>query len=746
MKPAIALLALLFLFQTADARENAPLVVHEWGTFTSLQDESGQAIGGINTDDEPVPDFVHTIRGNILLWPTELPPSFFAKGFPRLHPHVTMRLETPVMYFYPPADSPAPMELDVRASFRGGWLTEYYPRAKVDAPGLTRQVDNGGTILGGIDEHTVGALTWKGLRLGVHTEGPQTEEKVWLAPRQVSAASVATPDGESEKYLFYRGVGHLNALLRVHRSADADWLEIRRQSPAADALTEWTIGDAWLAHIRHDGSSAFRHLGSLATRGTEEVLAQTPARFATDEFAPQNLALLRADMRRALIAEGLFADEADAMLNTWEVAYFQSPGLRLFFTVPQAWTDYYLPLEFSASVELTRIMVGRIEIIAPEQRALLAQIAAHPVESFPNQTVRDVLAEGGENWSKSPIYQRIFKGEMAVADLGVPLPESFLAYLELGRLRNALILNEFELRPTPSLAAFIDKYRLTGYSAPEPEPPEIVPATPPTRPMLTEHVAGWTVSGDRGAQILGPLVDGPIFNGEATTAVQVSPEPPSTYWGVTLSPPQQLVRPDFAGLRLAFHPGDTEPASTPMLLLSIDDQSVDLARRSTAYQLDLARREWQVLEVPFAVFQSGERDLLETVSPIRLEGNLNGTFYLGDVDLVEAISPAAITAVLEERSAALPASFDLEQNYPNPFNSETVIRFALPQSTTVELAVYNLAGQKVAQLVHGLREAGRYTVHWDGRVDDGEILATGMYIYRLRAGSRMQSRKLLLLR
>lgn len=78
-----------------------PLVVHEWGTFTSLQDEAGQAIGGINTDDEPVPAFVHRLSDMLLLTPTEVPKPFF-QGAPACHPDVTLRLETPVLYFHLP--------------------------------------------------------------------------------------------------------------------------------------------------------------------------------------------------------------------------------------------------------------------------------------------------------------------------------------------------------------------------------------------------------------------------------------------------------------------------------------------------------------------------------------------------------------------------------------------------------------------------------------------------------------------
>ena len=92
-------------------------------------------------------------------------------------------------------------------------------------------------------------------------------------------------------------------------------------------------------------------------------------------------------------------------------------------------------------------------------------------------------------------------------------------------------------------------------------------------------------------------------------------------------------------------------------------------------------------------------------------------------------------------------SFALEQNYPNPFNSGTVIPFNLAHSDRVELALYNLTGQKVTTLAEGAREAGAYTVKWDGRDGRGQVLASGVYLYRLRAeGGQEETRKLVLAR
>ena len=104
------------------------------------------------------------------------------------------------------------------------------------------------------------------------------------------------------------------------------------------------------------------------------------------------------------------------------------------------------------------------------------------------------------------------------------------------------------------------------------------------------------------------------------------------------------------------------------------------------------------------------------------------------------------TAVLEERNGAEPLAFALAQNFPNPFNSQTAIRFSLSRRTVVKLAVYNLVGQQVVALAEGVREAGTYTLDWDGRDAAGHALASGAYFYRLEAGTPVEERKLMLLR
>ena len=124
-----------------------------------------------------------------------------------------------------------------------------------------------------------------------------------------------------------------------------------------------------------------------------------------------------------------------------------------------------------------------------------------------------------------------------------------------------------------------------------------------------------------------------------------------------------------------------------------------------------------------------------------IESELIDTMFL-----LEYLRIKMATVVIEEFSSTIPPNYTLDQNYPNPFNSGTVICFALPQNDHVHLAIYNLAGQRVATLVNGLHQAGTYTIRWDGRDDQGRALASGVYLYRLRAGpQQVATRKLLVL-
>ncbi|HIL11135.1 MAG TPA: DUF2330 domain-containing protein, partial [Candidatus Latescibacteria bacterium] len=106
-----------------------------------------------------------------------------------------------------------------------------------------------------------------------------------------------------------------------------------------------------------------------------------------------------------------------------------------------------------------------------------------------------------------------------------------------------------------------------------------------------------------------------------------------------------------------------------------------------------------------------------------------------------------LTAVAETGNGSVPSDWFLRQNYPNPFNSSTVLPFQAPASTAdVALHIYNLQGQKVRTLAEGPVIAGYREITWDGRDQNGRIVASGVYLYRLKIGSIDLTRKLLFLR
>jgi len=94
----------------------------------------------------------------------------------------------------------------------------------------------------------------------------------------------------------------------------------------------------------------------------------------------------------------------------------------------------------------------------------------------------------------------------------------------------------------------------------------------------------------------------------------------------------------------------------------------------------------------------------------------------------------------------IPLENALEQNYPNPFNPETRIQYQLSKRSDVVLEVHNLLGQHVRTLVREEQLTGSFAVVWNGVNDSGTPAASGVYIYRLRAGDYVAARKLLLVR
>ncbi len=115
---------------------------------------------------------------------------------------------------------------------------------------------------------------------------------------------------------------------------------------------------------------------------------------------------------------------------------------------------------------------------------------------------------------------------------------------------------------------------------------------------------------------------------------------------------------------------------------------------------------------------------------------------------------AAATLRLTRIESAIPSDFVVYENFPNPFNPDTEIRYALPQRARVTVAVYNSLGQKVKTLLSAEQDAGMQSVTWDGTDEQGNAVASGLYLYRIMAATThpengttyRQVRKMILMR
>lgn len=126
------------------------------------------------------------------------------------------------------------------------------------------------------------------------------------------------------------------------------------------------------------------------------------------------------------------------------------------------------------------------------------------------------------------------------------------------------------------------------------------------------------------------------------------------------------------------------------------------------------------------------------------------TAFLADV-LQWFKAPDEPTTVASQADQSVPAEFALQQNYPNPFsllssrNESTIIKFQLPQAEELTLKIYNTLGQEVATLMNEKVKAGYHQAIWNGRLQNGQMAANGIYLYRIKGKNFQQTRKMLVM-
>ena len=143
-------------------------------------------------------------------------------------------------------------------------------------------------------------------------------------------------------------------------------------------------------------------------------------------------------------------------------------------------------------------------------------------------------------------------------------------------------------------------------------------------------------------------------------------------------------------------------------------------------------------EVPIDYVTADIPDLCIINIYIDNQGNLPhpGSYYI-----VDDLAFSAATGINDEPITGMPAAFELKQNYPNPFNPVTHIRYAIPQAAQVKLEVYNSLGQKVTDLVNEQKAAGQHVAEFNA-----SELPSGIYFYRITAGSYQKMMKMMLMK
>ena len=341
-----------------------PLTVHEWGTFTTIAGPDGQAmqwlpLGG-PTD---LPCFVEYYKNRLfkVMPPSDIGPLLdYEKA--RTGLKGTVRMETPVLYFY----APGAVTASVSVSFPQGLFTEFYPRAEI------LQAPSYANILA-MEPNRISKITWPSVSVmpGATPELPTDRTKShYYAARETDSAPIRS-GSQDEKFLFYRGVAGFPVPVSAALEADGS---VRLRNLSQDPLPRVFI------LTRHGGKFGFRAHGAVAA-GSEVVLRPPPL----DESG-RSLAALRQDLERTLVAEGLFEKEARAMVETWRDDWFND-GTRVFYVVPAADIDAILPLQVSpAPSSVVRAFVGRMEVITPRSEAdverAIAQNDARLIEAY----------------------------------------------------------------------------------------------------------------------------------------------------------------------------------------------------------------------------------------------------------------------------------------------------------------------------------------------------------------------------
>jgi hypothetical protein len=315
------------------------LTAHEWGTFTSIAGRDGGAVEWSPlTGSTDLPGFVEHFRN-----------AGFKRGL-----RGSVRMETPVIYLYDSREE----TVSVKVAFAKGVITEWYPRAS--------RVEPAANIFDGTlyQPHPDGSISWDSV-----TVSPSLREKFpsenpgnhYYAARMTSSTPlrVQTTTGEQqEKFLFYRGVSTFSVPLRAKLTTAGKLLV---ENHSAEEIPNTIL-------FERRGQRVGYGIGGAVDKNT---VLDPPELAGTVED-------LGRELEGMLVAQGLYQDEARAMVETWRDSWFEE-GSRLLYIVPRAFVDSVLPLSIHpAPAQTARVFVGRLEIVTPAtERAVETALVGH---------------------------------------------------------------------------------------------------------------------------------------------------------------------------------------------------------------------------------------------------------------------------------------------------------------------------------------------------------------------------------
>lgn len=332
---------------------------HEWGTFTTLHGSDGTRLGGLQKEEEHLPEFVYNNYKTGDKAPINIKDNVEVDGgkgmmyYPSYPLAINVKMETPVIYFY----SEKEQNVNVNVKFPEGSISEWFPER---TNGDTITMDKVENKHGNFSFKPVnGFIDWKNVKiLSKNSSKPYSAPKsqvsnTWSAPRETDANKVEV-NGDVEKYLFYRGIATFNIPIDI-KFKDDKTLEVKNNSKEEipyvfvyEKLENGTINVYWTGKV---------------SNGKNLKITLGESKNVTTTFK---------EFEQALVSYGLYEKEAKAMLKTWESSYFKTPGFRVFWIVPKTEVEKILPLKITPKpTSLERVFVGRCDIIKPSEEKFM---------------------------------------------------------------------------------------------------------------------------------------------------------------------------------------------------------------------------------------------------------------------------------------------------------------------------------------------------------------------------------------